>query len=282
MNTVQPLNDEAFDIYICGLGIQSIWHLTRETEAAFRRSKEILYLPAGYGVDEYLTQLAPRVTNLYPIGYREGVSRLRAYDAMTAAVLAAALDHPPVSFAVYGHPLVYAYPPQQILSVAPFLGLRVKVLPAVSALDTILVDLNLDPAMQGLQMYEATELLVRRRPLQPDVPCLIWQVGAVETSLYTEYESAPGRFTRILGYLLQYYPAEHEVVAVYSSTHPLLESRLDPFPLGEIEQHASGLHQGLTLYLPPVERRPILDEELLAQADSAEHLASIVTSKRQQ
>lgn len=281
LNRVDRPGDEAYEIYICGLGIQSVWHLTRETEAAFRRSKEILYLPAGYGVDEYLAQMAPRTTNLHRIAYREGVSRLRAYDAMTAAVLDAAIDHPPVSFAVYGHPLVYAYPPQQILAAAPFLNLRVRVLPAISSLDTMLVDLNLDPAMQGMQMYEATELLVRRRPLQPDVPCLIWQVGAVETSLYSEHKSAPGRFTRIRSYLLQYYPPDHEVVAVYSSTHPLVQSRMDRFALGDIEHRADELHQGLTLYLPPVEMRLIADEELMEILDSADHLASIVTRSRQ-
>jgi uncharacterized protein YabN with tetrapyrrole methylase and pyrophosphatase domain len=267
-------------IYIVGLGITSVLQLTRETEAAFRRSHEVFVLPAGYGVDQYVSTLCARVTNLHARSYVEGVPRLEAYDAMAAAVIEAALDHPPVSLGLYGHPLVYAYPPQLILATAPFLGLRVKVLAAVSSLDTILVDLNLDPAMEGLQMYEATELLVRRRVLQPDVPCLIWQVGAVESNLYSEHVSSPERFERILRYLLEYYPAEHEVVSVYSSTHPLIESQLIHFPLGAMEAHHRDLHQALTLYIPPVKTRPIADHDLLSRLDSVAHLREITTEQR--
>jgi uncharacterized protein YabN with tetrapyrrole methylase and pyrophosphatase domain len=155
------------------------------------------------------------------------------------------------------------------------LGLRVKIFPGISAMDCLFIDLKLDPA-RGLQIYEATDILLRRRPLQPDVPCLIWQIGAVESLLYSVATSRPERFSRIKNYLLEYYPSEHQVVAAYSSTFPLIPSLLTQFPLGEIEAYAQELHPGATLYIPPVGTHPIADHELLKELDRVSHLQKIV------
>ncbi len=266
---------EAFDIYIVGTGIASVQHITREVDAALRRSQEVLYVDNGFGVREYLEQICPQITNLHPVAYREGGERLNAYSIMAAKVIEAALDHPPVSFALYGHPLVFAHPPFQVLKVAPLFGLRVKVLPGISAMDTLFVDLGLDPSVQGLQMYEATDLLLRQRPLQRDVPCLLWQIGTVESRLYSESVSKPERFSRIKNYLLRFYPPEHKLVAVYASTYSLVPSTLTVFSLKDIESYTECLHQGVTVYIPAVESRPIADHELSSEMDSVLYLQKI-------
>jgi uncharacterized protein YabN with tetrapyrrole methylase and pyrophosphatase domain len=257
---------EAFDIYIVGLGIVSVHQITHEAEAAMRRSREILYVANDFGFAEYLPQLCAHVTDL-STAYQEGEDRINAYNMMTAKVIEAALDHPPVTFALYGHPLVFALPPFQILKVASLLGLRTKVLPGISAMDCLFVDLKLDPA-EGLQMYEATDLLLRQIPLQPDIACLIWQIGAVETRLYSRSTSKPERFSRTKNYLLKYYPPEHKVTAVYSSSFPLVPSQLTTLALKDMEMYAEDLSSGVTLYIPPVQVRPIVDHELLKDIDS--------------
>jgi hypothetical protein len=33
-----------------------------------------------------------------------------------------------------------------------------------------------ETAMEGLQVYEATDVIIRGRPIQPDVPCVIQPV----------------------------------------------------------------------------------------------------------
>jgi uncharacterized protein YabN with tetrapyrrole methylase and pyrophosphatase domain len=264
------------DIYVVGLGIKGIEHVTRETEAAFRRSNEILAVATHPAVLSYLESMGPKVTNLQTISYREDEHRLGAYDTMAASVLAAALEHPPVTFALYGHPMIYVLPSRQVLHAAPYLGLKAEVQPGISSLDTIFCDLGIDPASDGLQMYEATDLLLRRRRLQPDVPCLLWQVGAVESALYSTAASRPERFSRIKEYLLEFYPPEHELIAVYSSQHPLLDPTLTRFKLGEMEDHHYDLHQGLTVYIPPVRLQDVVDKELARKIESQEHLATLV------
>ncbi len=273
MNKAQV--EEAFDIYIVGLGIVNVRQITREVDEALRRSREILFVAQEFGLVEYLNQLCPNVTDLHNIAYCESDNRMNAYNMMTAKVIEAALDHPPVTFAMYGHPLVFAWPPFQILKVAPLFGLRVKILPGISAMDCLFVDLKLDPA-RGLQIYEATDVLIRQRPLHPDVPCLIWQIGTVETQLYSTGNSKPERFLRMKNYLLQYYPPEHKVVAVYSSSFPLIPSLLTEFAIRDFEAHSQEIHPGATLYIPPVGPRPIADHELLQDIASVSHLQKIV------
>lgn len=266
------------DIYIVGLGILRGHQVTREVDEAIRCCKEVLYIDRSAEMDAYLRERCPRVTDLHPLSYREGENRLNAYDTMASKVVEAALDHPPVAFGLYGHPLIYAFPPFQVSQAAQLLDLRVKILPGISALDCLLVDLMLDPAHEGLQMYEATDLLIRHRPLQPDVPSLIWQIGAVETALYSELPNSPGRFETLKEYLLKFYPAEHAVVAVYSSDDVQRETSFVKFVLGEMESRAAELHQGMTLYIPPVEHRPVFDEGLVERAMTVEHLRELTAA----
>ncbi len=197
---------------------------------------------------------------------------------MSSTVIDAALENPPVTFAVYGHPLIYAYPPQQVLFAAKFCGLRVRVMPGISALDMMFVDLRLDPSIQGLQMYEATEMMIRKRPLLPDVPCFLWQIGSVETNLFSRATSKPQRFERLKNYLLQFYPPDHQVTTVYSTPHEALESVLTTFSLRDIEERAPELHQSLTLYIPPVTVREVADEAMVDRLTDAEYLNTLVIS----
>jgi uncharacterized protein YabN with tetrapyrrole methylase and pyrophosphatase domain len=268
-----------FDLYIVGLGIVSVRQLTREAESAMRRSNEVLYASDAIGIQDYLQELCGKVTEVYVSTLREGEDRLSKYNRIAAMVIEAALDHPPVSFAVAGHPMVFVYPTKQILAVANQLGLRVKVIPGISSLDCMIIDLQLDPGTQGIQMFEATALLLHQRPLHPDVPCFLWQIGAVETRLFTRAPSTPNRFARLQNHLLKYYPADHEVKIVYSSSHPLAASSVLEFRIDEMHQHASHIHPGATLYIPPATLAEAKDTELAQLVDSLEHLKSITQQR---
>jgi hypothetical protein len=266
------------DIWIAGLGLQTVGHVTREVEQAIRASREVLYVDTGVATRSFLESLCPRVTSLYEESYSDEGSRVNAYDHMAARVVEAALDHPPVTFALHGHPLVAAIPPFLVLELANALDLSVALLPGVSAIDTILADLRLDPVVHGIQMYEATDMLLRRRPLQPEVPAILWQIGPLETCLHSMAVSRPERFSRFVAHLLQFYPPRHEVVAIYCSPHPLLDPSILRFALEDMGEHAREIHTGFTLYVPPVASRPIQDYDLLGKLYSVDHLRSITGS----
>ena len=262
-------------IHVVGLGVLNVDHVTRETEAVLRSVREILYVDTGVATRAWLETLCPRVTPLFGRSYSPDVSRLDAYHRMAADVIEAALDHAPVAFAMHGHPVVGAYAPVLIRDAARLLGLEVRVLPGISSLACLFAELMLDPCVHGLQQYEATDLLLRQRPLLADVPAVIWQVGNLETRLHSERHSRPERFVRFRDHLLRFYPAEHEVTALYASPHPLMRSTVLRFPLGEITQHARELHAGFSLYVPPTHARPVVDWDLALRVDSVAHLQQI-------
>jgi hypothetical protein len=262
-------------LYIAGLGLQTVAQITREVETAIRQSREVLFLDTGVATRPFLETLCPRLTPLYEQSYFEGRPRVSAYEHMAARVMDAALDHPPVTFAIHGHPLIAAHPPFLILELAHALELPVTVLPGISAIDAILADLRLDPVVHGVQMYEATDLLLRRRPLLPDVPAIIWQIGPIETCLHSMRVSRPERFARFIAHLQQYYPPQHEVVAIYCSPHPILPPAIFRFALEDMGQYAGEIHSGFTLYVPPAASRPIQDYDLLAKLYSMDHLRDI-------
>ena len=263
------------DIYIVGLGVMSIQQITREAEQAIAASNEVLYLDTGVATRRYLESRCGRVTSLYESSYVEGAHRLHAYHHMAASVIHAALTHPPVTFAIHGHPLVAVYAPFLVSDMAQVLGLRVELFPGVSAMDSVFAALKIDPCIAGMQMYEATDLLLRRRPLQTDVPALIWQIGNLESRLHTTHVSRPERFERFVRYLGQYYPADHPLLAVYTPPHPLMPAEVLRFPLQDMPQHAASIHAGFSLYVPARGQRPIHDLDLLAKIDSLDHLKRI-------
>jgi uncharacterized protein YabN with tetrapyrrole methylase and pyrophosphatase domain len=265
------------DIYVVGLGIMTVYHVTREAEAAMKASKHIFYVDNSFGIEEYLQTLGGAITSLMP-EYQQGVDRRRAYQAMATRVIDAALEDAPVCFATYGHPHMYVYPTQLIKKAAALLDLTTRIVPGVSALDTVLIDVGLDPGGYGLQIYEATDLLARERPLQADVPCVLWQVATVETGLYTDQRGNAERFTRLERYLLQFYPSDHLVTMVFSSTYPLLDPTMETFPLHEFSDRlAKGLQSG-TLYIPPTQHRAIRNQEMLREIYDQDHLKKITES----
>jgi precorrin-3B methylase len=251
-----------FDIAIVGLGIVGVHQITREVDETIRRCRRTFVVDSGFGVVTYLKSICPAVTSLVSF-YEQGKSRLPTYRRMAAEVVNAAIAESPVCFASYGHPLVYCYPSILIQRAAKLLDLRVEILPGVSSLDTLMVDLGIDFAADGLQMYEATDVLLRRRPIQNDVACVLWQANVVAEPNYETSRRPAEHFLALQNYLLEFYPPEHPVTLVCSKTFPLLKSIVEAYKIGTLAADLGRGPQGGNLYIPPLRRREIQDQELL-------------------
>jgi hypothetical protein len=251
-----------FDIGIVGTGIVGTHQLTREAEEVIRRSRRTFVIESGYGLPEYLTSLGTEVTELGTL-YEPGHDRLPTYRRMAAEVLAAAVAGPPVCLAAYGHPWIYCYPTTLITRAAPLLNLRVSVFPGISAFDTLLVDLGIDIGPNGVQMYEATDLLLRRRPIQPDVMCVIWQPTVVGDPTCPAAPHTIDQFRPLQAYLEGFYPSGHEVALVTSRTHPLTRSIIRKFQLADLAAELVSAPPVATLYIAAINDREIEDTALL-------------------
>jgi uncharacterized protein YabN with tetrapyrrole methylase and pyrophosphatase domain len=245
-----------FDIAIVGLGIVGVHQITREVEETIRRCRHTFVIDSGFGVVPHLQSLCAQVTSLTQF-YERGKERLPIYRRMAAEVINAAIGDPPVCFATYGHPLVYCYPTILIQRAAKLLSLRVEAFPGISSLDTLFVDLGFDAATDGLQMYETTDLLLRSRPLQNDVPCVLWQVSAIAQLTYETDRRLADHFLPLQEYLLEFYPIEHPVTLILSKTFPLQESIVKVYRLGTLATELARGPQAGNLYIPPVRRRPV-------------------------
>jgi uncharacterized protein YabN with tetrapyrrole methylase and pyrophosphatase domain len=257
--TEQPV---PFDIAIVGLGIVGVHQVTREVEETIRRCRHTFVIDSGFGVIPYLKSICPEVTSLVPF-YEKGKDRLSTYRRMAAEVINAAIANSPVCFATYGHPLLYCYPAVLIDRAAKLLDLRVDTFPGISSLDTLFVDLGIDAATDGLQMYETTDLLLRRRPIQNDVPCVLWQVTAIAEPTYQTDRRSAEEFLPLQSYLLEFYPPDHQVTLVLSKTFPLLRSIVEKYRVGTLATDLERGPQSGNLYIPPVRRREVKDRELL-------------------
>ena len=227
-----------------------------------RRCTRTFVIDSGYGIPEYLETLCPEVTELGTL-YEPGRDRLPTYRRMAAEVVSAAVASAPVCLATYGHPWVYCYPTTLITRAAPLLGLHVEVFPGVSSFDTLLVDLGTDIALSGIQMYEATDLLLRRRPIQSDVTCVIWQPTVVGDPTYHAEPYTAEQFMPLQEYLLRFYPADHEAAIVTTKTYPLTRSVVQRLQLGDLAVELERAPKVGTLYIPPLSERPVEDAELL-------------------
>ena len=79
----------------------------------------------------------------------------------------------------YGHPGVFVSPLHHSIDIAWREGFTAKMLPGISAEDCLFADLGIDPAIPGCVTYEATDMLIRKKPLVPSSHLIIYQVGCV-------------------------------------------------------------------------------------------------------
>ena len=202
--------------------------------------------------------------------YEPGRERRHTYAAIVEEVLARLRQGGEVCLAFYGHPGVFATPAHEAIRRARSEGFAARMLPAVSAEDCLFADLGLDPGASGCQSYDATDLLVHRRQLDPSAASILWQVSIVGNLDYAPAGDL-SRLPRLIEYLEQFYPPDHEVICYAASPYPIAEPiihRVQISKLAEVELPRLSL-----LYVPPaVGRTPdfaMLEPSLQADAREA-------------
>jgi uncharacterized protein YabN with tetrapyrrole methylase and pyrophosphatase domain len=267
--------DAGSDVYVVGLGMVGYAQVTREAEGVLENAGSIYLLSDDSLVTEFCEGFDAEVVHLSE-EYTENERRVAIYERMADRVLQRAESAAePVVLAVYGHPLVGVSPTKFVIARAPERDVTVHVKPGISSLDSLYVDLEVDPLRNGMQVYEATDFLLREFDPTPDVPLFLLQIGLLETGLYSTAESAPGRFDRMKEYLLERYPASHELQLVKTATYPVADSEITTFELGEFGTVADDIDIAHTLYVPPVRTRPVRNEQLAKKIDTEEYLSTI-------
>jgi uncharacterized protein YabN with tetrapyrrole methylase and pyrophosphatase domain len=180
----------------------------------------VLYLvtePAPIG---WLHALNPSAQSLAAL-YRPGRRYRDVYEETVRTILDPVRRGLNVCALSYGHPGVLDQASREAIRLARSEGHRARILPGVSSVDCLFLDLELDPGDDGCQMFDATDFLVRRRAPDVTVPLVLWQISVIGRTDVTAEMNHAG--LRVLAErLAEIYGADHEVV-VYEAT---------PFPIG--------------------------------------------------
>jgi len=238
--------EPATDVYVLGAGVKTPDHLTLETVGALRRSRLVFSI---YPLSDEVTHqlgLSAELRCLLPMFESSGLRR-DTYQAIAETILDAVESARPVAFLTPGNPVVSDSVAQHLLSQGKARGFNVRLLPAVSSLDTVMADLTFDVS-PALQIYDASWLVSHNMVPSVHAACLLLQVTTFGTALTTMGRTLrAGALAELGEYLQRFYPPDHEVVFVQSETRfsPGLQKPLPVCTLRDVEGVIPG-----TLYIP--------------------------------
>ncbi|HEY7478057.1 MAG TPA: SAM-dependent methyltransferase [Actinomycetota bacterium] len=232
---------------VVGSGIRAGSHLTQEARVRIQHAEVVLYLLAEAGPHGWLQQLNPVARSMGTL-YQTGEPHADVYEGLVEAMLEPVRAGRETCVITYGNPAVFDHSSHEAIRRAQEEGYPARMLPAISSLDCLFVDLALDPGEDGLQCYDADRFLTRGTEPDVTVPLVLWQISVVGETVTTSSVNRAG-LQRLADRLAELYGAEHEVT-IYEAT---------PFPVGRPSIEVCGVAQlpdaavgGLsTLFVPP-------------------------------
>lgn len=234
---------------VAGSGILAGGHWTVETLAELAAADRVFYLTADPATEASLRRRRPDARSLYDC-YAPGRRREASYERMLARLAVPLARGERVVAVFYGHPGVFAWAPHEAVRRARAAGCAARMLPAISAEDCLIADLELDPAATGWQSYEASDFLLRPRRIDAASALVLWQIGAVGVADFRRRAlwNRDG-LTWLRDRLLELYPAAHEAVLYEAAQYAICAPRREALPLARLgEAEASVI---TTLYVPP-------------------------------
>ena len=269
-----------FDVALIGLGVRNVAHITLEALETLKKCKRGFVVSADQqAVDDFRTSVSSFLRDgesLPPLesltrAYRKDRERIKNYSEAGSIVLDALEAERPIAYLTPGNPVTFDRVAQEILQGTRERGLSAFVVPGISSVDTILVDLQQELA-PGMQIYEASWFVGMKVRPDPRLSCLLLQ-----TTLFATNYPVIGRKPRtdalapLKEYLLQFYPPEHLLVFVRSGGGWNDPASVYPVALKSLDDIPAGFQLGASMYIPPVEQAR-LDEQFLAEMSSVEQL----------
>lgn len=241
---------EVKSLSIIGSGMAD-GHLTEESreilvsaEKVFSLCFENSWLLAILGQNSSIVNL----TEAYAIGCRAS----DVYGEIAAAVVGDPEDWRQGVLVVEGNPQLFNTPVRRIVSAAEHNGWHVEVFPAISSIDTLMIDLDLIIEEQGLQIVDAARMLLWSIHLNASMGCLILQPAAHSSERFVRpEEQTPEMFATLKNWLLRYYNSNHPLTIVRSNGSGRRVAALENSTVEAFDLAAKKIDYSCSLYLPP-------------------------------
>ena len=252
-------------LVVVGSGIKAISHFTLEAQAHIRQADIVLYAAADPVTDMWIEKQNPNAFDLYQY-YGNDKGRIITYVQMIERILDEVREGKYVCAVFYGHPGVFVTPSHNAIEIARREGFEAEMLPAISAEDCLYADLGVDPSIPGLQIYEATDLLLRRRHIDTTMNLILFQVGCVGDLGFKFHGYANENFGVLVDYLEETYGADHPVVNYIASTFPITEPIIKHQVIGDLrDPDIAKTITGISTFFIPAASFATSDEEIAAK-----------------
>jgi uncharacterized protein YabN with tetrapyrrole methylase and pyrophosphatase domain len=232
-----------------GAGIRPGLHLTVETRRRIERADDVLYLLAEAAPTSWIHRLNPAAESVVDL-YRPGRDPRDVYEELVEGAMERVRQGHDVCMVTYGNPAVFDSSCHEAVRRARSEGFHAELLPAVSAIDCLFADLEIDPGRAGLQLFEAADFLDSKRTPDTAVPLVLWQISVIGSTRTTDTVDREG-LTRLTGRLRELYGDGHDVIVYEAAPFPVGRPTIDHVRVVDLpEAEIPGLS---SLYVPPLE-----------------------------
>jgi len=227
--------------------MRGVTQLTPESRSVIVAADVVFYVVPDTITARMIEELANDPIDLGGL-YSLDEKRTSTYESMVDRVFEEVDADRHVCVVFYGHPGVFVDPGPEMMRRASDAGVKAIMLPGISAADALYADLGLDPGRDGIQMFSATDFLLRRRVIDDSVPLVLWQMGAIGQE---HGASEPER--RYLGVLsdrlAEIYPRDHGIVMYEAAGIIGYPPHIDDGTVGTLPDMP--LTRASTLFIPP-------------------------------
>lgn len=231
-------------LIIVGTGIKSLAHLTQETLTIIKHADKVLYLVNENNLKEWIEREACIAESLEPI-YFADPNRVNAYTNITSYILEEYKGVKTLCVVLYGHPTVFAQSALDAVRKIREQGGDATVLPAISSLDCLFSDLQINPGDAGCFFTDATALLLYDKKLDISNHVILFQIfnlGRTDTKPTT-------KLGILVNYLRKYYLDEQPVCLYQAAILPMQKPVIEWIEVEKIRD--ARISPVTTLYIPP-------------------------------
>jgi len=220
-------------LVVVGSGIKAVGQFTLEAQAHIQQADIVLYAAADPVTDMWIEKQNPNSFDLYQY-YANDKNRIVTYVQMVERMLDEVRAGKYVCAVFYGHPGVFVTPSHNAIAIARREGYEAEMLPGISAEDCLYADLGVDPSIPGLQIFEATDLLLRQRRIDPTMNLIVFQVGCVGDVGFKFHGFENKNFGMLVDYLEEVYGPDHEVVNYVASMFNMAETTMATHKISDL------------------------------------------------
>jgi len=220
-------------LVVVGSGIKAVGQFTLEAQSHIQQADIVLYAAADPVTDMWIEKQNPNSFDLYQY-YANDKNRIVTYVQMVERMLDEVRADKYVCAVFYGHPGVFVTPSHNAIAIARREGYEAEMLPGISAEDCLYADLGVDPSIPGLQIFEATDLLLRQRRIDPSMNLIVFQVGCVGDVGFKFHGFENKNFGMLVDYLENVYGPDHEVVNYVASMFTMAETTMATHRIGDL------------------------------------------------